>query len=69
MPFDIENISDTLTQAENIFNPNDAPTTPESQAYVVSDSEITIRKIVRVLFFSGVLLLAGTIIYLKVKKK
>ena len=41
----------------------------ERQAYVVSDSEITIRKIVRVLFFSGVLLLAGTIIYLKVKKK
>ena len=67
MAIDFTNISDTLgTFSQPLENISDQ--TPISDSYVVTDKQLRNRKIIRILFLSGVLLIFGIVLYKRFKK-
>jgi hypothetical protein len=63
----IVNITDTLNQYGEAYS--SSPSSPESDAYTVSEQELKERQNMRILFLVGLLSLIGLLIYANVKTK
>jgi hypothetical protein len=63
----VDNVTDTLEQYGQAYA--DLPPTPESEIYVVSDSQLKRRKAIRVAILLGIIGVVTFLIYLKIKKK